>query len=292
MPESVPCNLCGSAERLPKPKIARLLDIREPFGVCRCSRCGLVYLTPRPTVAEYATMYATHPYYSAANAMRGAPRRGFYALRMERLERWRPQRGTMLVIGCLEGGHALEVAQNRGWQVLGIEFSEILATYARERLGVQVEIAKAWDLSGLIGRSFNAIYTHSLEHLPDPRATLRQCHNLLTQDGLLMIEVPNAIRSLKQKLKGAMITLADSKVRRLFCGQVGEEFHPYFFEPGTIKALLRTEKFEMLDLRTYLPRHPVYLSNPRVRWLQELLYAVGGLVERGPSIEIIARPVT
>ena len=43
-------------------------------------------------------------------------------------------------------------------------------------------------------------------------------------------------------------------------------------------------------MRTYLPGHPVYLSNPRARWLQELVYWAGHWVNRGPSIEVIARP--
>jgi SAM-dependent methyltransferase len=292
MPETVPCNLCDSTEVVPEPKKARFLNIREPFGVGRCRRCGLMFLNPRPTVAELGMMYATHPYYSAENARRGEPRRGFYSSRIERLERWRPQRGTMLVIGCLEGGYALEAAQRRGWRVLGVEFSKTLARYAREHLGGDVQVAEAWDLSALAGRQFDAIYTHSLEHFTDPRKTVRQARNLLAKDGFFMLEGANELYSLKNTIKQRVVDLAGYKPRALSYAEVDAEFHTFYFDPRTTRSLLRSEGFEVLELRTYLPRHPVFLANPRLRWLQEFFYAIGGLFERGPSIEVIARPVS
>jgi len=291
MPETVPCNLCGSADGISQPKKARFLDLPEPLGICRCRQCGLTYLNPRPNIPEFAAMYATHPYYSAENATRGKPRRRFYASRMERLERWRPQRGTMLGITCLEGGYALEVAQSRGWRVFAIEFSEILAAHAREQLGVEVEVVEAWDLSSVAGRQFDVIYSQNFEHLPDPRVALRHCRRLLAHEGLLMLDVPNQFYSLKDKIMGVIIDVVGPKIRTLRHREVGQEFHTYYFEPRTIRTLLTSEEFEILEFRTYLPRHPIFLANPRLRWLQELIYAVGGLFDRGPSIELIARPL-
>jgi 2-polyprenyl-3-methyl-5-hydroxy-6-metoxy-1,4-benzoquinol methylase len=234
-------------------------------------------------------MYATHPYFSAGNATRGEPRRHFYASRMVRLERWRPQRGTMLGIGCLEGGYALEVAQSRGWRVSAIEFSPILAAHAREQLGVQVEVVEAWNLSSVARRQFDVIYSHSLEHFPDPKATLRQCRALLPNRGLLMVEAPNTFRSLKSVLQRAVISLAGSKAQRFFFAEVPGEFHLYHFDPRSIRAMLKSEGFEVLQLNTYLPHHPVYHGNPRLGWLQELFYAAGGPFDCGPTIEVIAR---
>jgi SAM-dependent methyltransferase len=292
MPEIVACNLCGILDGVPQPKKTRFLRLPEPFAICCCSHCGLTYLNPRPTIAEFAELYATFPYFSADNATRGEPRRPFYASRMGRLERWRPDRGMMLGIGCLEGGYALEVAQRRGWHVVGIEFSKILAAHARDQLDLEVEVIEAWDLSRLAGRRFDAIYTHSFEHFPDPRRTLQHCRALLRPNGILIVEAPNTFRSLKGKVQEAFINLVGPRAEALFYAEVNAVFHTYHFEPRTIRKLLESEGFEVLELRTYLPRHPVFLANPRLRWLQELLYAVGGLFNRGPTIELIARPVS
>ena len=291
MPETVACNLCGTANGSSQPEKARFLGIPEPLGISCCGRCGFVYLNPRPTIPELAAIYTTHPFYSAENATRGEPWRPFFASRMDRLERWRPQRGTMLGVGCLDGGYALEVAQSRGWSVLGIEFSETLAAHARERLGLEVNVVEAWDLASVAGRRFDVIHSLIFEHLPDARATLGHCRRLLSNQGLLILEVPNTFRSLKNTIRAAVIELAGSKAQRLFYGDAPAEVHSYYFDPGTIRTLLTSEGFEVLELRTYLPRHPVYLANPHLRWLQELIYAVGGMFERGPGIEVIARLV-
>jgi len=197
----------------------------------------------------------------------------------------------MLGIGCLDGGYSLAAAQSRGWRVSAIEFSRIRAAHAREQLGIEVEVVKAWDLSSVAGRQFDVIYSRDFEHLPDPRTALRHCHKLLVHEGLLMLATPNTFHSLKNMIKEPIVNLAGSKATRLSHREFPAEVHYYYFDPRTIRTLLTSEGFEILGFRTYLPRHPTYHANPRLRRLRELLYAVGGLFDRGPSIELIARPV-
>jgi len=290
MPETVPCGLCGDASGVAQPHKARFINTDPPLGVCRCRRCGLLYLNPRLTVDELAELYATHPYYAADNATRGGSRQSFYAAKMARLERWRPQRGTMLAIGCLEGGYALQVAQGRGWQVEAVEASPILAAHARSALNVSVHVARAWDLSHFAGRRFDVIYSHSFEHLLWPRQTLRQCAQLLAADGVLFLEVPQQFFSTMELLKRALFQLGGTR----FDGWIQREprvgFHTYFFTPKTIRALLAAEGFTVLASRTYLPGHPIYLGKGRRRWVQEVMHAAGACVGRGPCIEVVAVP--
>lgn len=288
MPETVFCSLCGSSAAVSESAKARLLNLRGPYAICRCGQCGFRYLNPRPTVDELSEMYATDPYYAADNATRGATRSRFYHARMARLERWRPQRGRMLGIGCLEGGYALEIARARGWQVAAVEFSRILADHARTALGIDVRVSRAWDLSEFLGDRFDVILSHSLEHVPDPGATLAQCRELLTPDGLLLLEVPNQFYSLIDVLKMAVVRLLGARAYRWFHRDLTFEFHTLYFTPKTIRALLEREGFEVLALRTYLRAHPLYLGKGRRRWLQGPIHAVGGLLKRGPCIEVVA----
>ncbi len=234
-------------------------------------------------------MYESNPYYALDNATRGESRQGFYDARFTRVEKLKGAVGKMLAIGCLEGGYALLRAQARGWQVKGMEFSDILAGYACRQLGLDVAVADSWDLGGLGDDKYDLIYSHSLEHVPDARYTIAQSRALLQPDGLLVLEVPNQFYSLKDKLK-RIITALSPGLKGLFHQEVKAEFHTFFFDPRSIRSLLGGEGYEILSFRTYLPNHPVYLYNPRWRWLQESIYAIGGLLERGPCIEVIARP--
>jgi SAM-dependent methyltransferase len=288
MPEAVSCALCGSSASIAEPRKTRLLNLRPPYAICRCGQCGFRYLNPRPTVDELAEMYATDPYYAADNATRGATRSRFYHAKMARLERRRPQRGKLLGIGCLEGGYALAIARARGWRVAAVEFSPILASHARAALGIDVEVARAWDLSPVRGDRFDVIVSQSLEHVPDPGVTLAQCRDLLTPDGLLMLEVPNQFHSLIDVLKMAVVRVGGDGAYRWFHRDLTFEFHTLYFTPRTIRALLTREGFDVLDLRTHLRAHPLYLGKGLRRWLQGAVHAVGGLLNRGPCIEVIA----
>jgi 2-polyprenyl-3-methyl-5-hydroxy-6-metoxy-1,4-benzoquinol methylase len=291
VPERVSCALCGSRAAIAEPRRTQLLNMRPPCAVCRCGQCGFGFLNPRPTVAELAEMYLTDPYYAASNATRGATRTRFYHARMRRLERWRPQRGALLGVGCLEGGYALEVARRRGWEVAAVEFSPILADHARQVLGIDVRMARAWDLAEFSSHHFDAIVSQSLEHVPDPGVTLRQCRELLTPDGLLLLEVPNQFHALVDVLKMAVVRVAGERAYRWFHRDLTFEFHTLYFSPATIRRLLEREGFEVLALRTHLRAHPLYLGRGRRRWIQGPIHALGGLVNRGPCIEVIARPL-
>ena len=289
MPETVPCLICGAADSITQTRKTRFANVPAPLEVARCTACGFEQLNPRLTIEEYARHYVTHPYYQATNATRGATRGRFYNAKIARLERWRPQRGRLLVIGCVDGGYAAAVAQARGWQVEAVEFSPILAAHARG-LGVRTHLSRGWDLSVVEGREFDAVYSHSLEHVPFPRQTVQQCRQLLAADGLLFVEVPNQFGSVVALLKRAVFRVADSTIDRWLIRDDKTEFHTCYFVPKTLDALLERAGFVVLTRRTYLPWHPIYLrKGGAVQWVQESLHALGGVIGRGPCIEIVAR---
>ena len=289
MPETAPCNLCGDPNGVAEPLMTRLLDVPEPLQIRRCGTCSLRRLSPRLTLDELQERYASHWYYSASNAVRGAGRTQFYHAKLARLERWWPQRGKLLGVGCLEGGHLLQIASTRGWEVTGVEFSSILAGYAREQLRLDVRGARGWDLSEFCGAGFDAIVSLMFEHLPDPTHTLRQCRAALRPNGLLFLEVPFQFGSLADLVRLAAVSRNWTTVTSRFQREVVSEFHLSYFAPPTIRRLLGKMEFDVLTLRTYLPWNPVYRGRPLGGWLHEAIYAVGALVGRGPSIEIVAR---
>ena len=288
MPEVTNCNLCGSDESRVNLRLTWFLDLAEPYRVRECPDCGLIFLSPRPTPEELIELYSKEPYFSRANADRGASRTEFYTNRLRRLEQAVPAKGRLLGIGCLEGGYALEIAQDLGWEVTGVESSDVLATHARENLAIDVQTVHSWDLSGLAANRYDAVYTHSFEHFSDPRGMLGQCFRVLKPFGTLMVEVPNQFYSLKDKFRKLAMQALGERRYKLFRRPVPQHFHLYYYNPATIRRMLGMEGFRVNRLRTYIPGHPVYFRNSKGKWLQEGLYAAGGLFNRGPSLEIIA----
>lgn len=90
-------------------------------------------------------------------------------------------------------GQFLAVAKTLGWQGLGIETEAARGEFAREKYGVDVQIA--YYQNGLVGKSPVDLISlnHVLEHLPEPISLLRELlDSNLQKGGLLYLEVPRA----------------------------------------------------------------------------------------------------
>ncbi len=97
--------------------------------------------------------------------------------------------GRLLDIGCWTGSF-LVAAQQRGWDVVGVEPSAWAAGRARER-GVKVHEGELRD-APLEPRLFEAIATCDvLEHLVDPGEAVRRIAELLVPGGVLYLTVPD-----------------------------------------------------------------------------------------------------
>jgi SAM-dependent methyltransferase len=85
----------------------------------------------------------------------------------------------------------LDEFRKRGWETFGTELSEQAAGAAREEFGLNVRAITLEDW-GFEDKFFDVVTLwHVLEHLPDPRETLREVNRILKDDGLLVVSTPN-----------------------------------------------------------------------------------------------------
>ncbi|MEZ0395247.1 MAG: class I SAM-dependent methyltransferase [Anaerolineales bacterium] len=193
MPEEVRlCPLCGYDR-------STLFDRREHLGrlVCNrlCSRCGLIFQSPRMTAAEAEAHYAAE-YRRTIQGREGPTAKDldfqrqraarlvdFLRRKVRRLER-------CLDIGCSSGLLLQRLRETYAAQATGVEPGEAYRAYARE---CGLEVHASLDEVEADGRRFDLIsLIHVLEHLPDPVAYLtRLRERLLAADGWLLVEVPN-----------------------------------------------------------------------------------------------------
>ena len=109
-------------------------------------------------------------------------------------------RGRLLDLGCSAGGN-LAKFQDHGWDVYGIEFSEVAVAQARERFGDRIHHGTL-ETAPFKDGFFDVVYlSHTLEHLFNPVATLVRLRQLLQPEGMVVITVPNA-DSLEARLFG------------------------------------------------------------------------------------------
>ena len=111
----------------------------------------------------------------------------------ETLEKNLPARAAVLDVGCGNGIIASGIGR-KGFRVLGIDVSEKAIEKARELNtlpNVQFEVVSAEQLVSDGKKYQGVICSEVLEHLHHPEKLLRTLYESLTDDGILIVTVPN-----------------------------------------------------------------------------------------------------
>lgn len=196
--EEPSCLLCGSRRRSPVVEAPdHLAGGGGPrFIIVQCAECGLCFTSPRPSSALIGSFYPAgyHSHRtSRTRLLRGWWRSFPFTWRGARGKR-RPMPGAsagrLLDFGC-GGGAFLGEMHRLGWQVLGIDTSEVAVSGARYASGLPV-LAGTLPHPELGDARFDVITMwNSLEHVHAPLEVLREAHRLLEPGGELVVEVPN-----------------------------------------------------------------------------------------------------
>jgi 2-polyprenyl-3-methyl-5-hydroxy-6-metoxy-1,4-benzoquinol methylase len=188
----VSCDLCGADE-------CREVGVGLRFGiearVVVCLQCGLAYQNPRMNDGELAAFYRDtyRGVYSGNNA---EPAQEFIEQQTahgrrvrDRVTPYLSPPATILDVGCGPGGMLLPFRE-AGYSVVGIEPGPY-AQWGRTRLSLDVREApfESADLDDV--RVDAIILSFVLEHVSSPTAILRRAHELLRDEGILYVEVPN-----------------------------------------------------------------------------------------------------
>jgi 2-polyprenyl-3-methyl-5-hydroxy-6-metoxy-1,4-benzoquinol methylase len=98
--------------------------------------------------------------------------------------------GDLLEVG-FGAGAFLQRRKAEGWAVTGLDFDPTAVERVRSQLGLNVHCGSLQD-AAFAERSFDVIaMSHVIEHLPDPRAVLRECFRILRPGGTLVLITPN-----------------------------------------------------------------------------------------------------
>jgi SAM-dependent methyltransferase len=105
------------------------------------------------------------------------------------LLRFKPPPARVLEIGAAHGGFVALLRQ-AGYEATGLELSPAIVDLARRTFDVPMRQGPI-EGQDLAPGSFHVVAMFDvLEHLQDPTATLRRCLELLTADGVLLVQTP------------------------------------------------------------------------------------------------------
>lgn len=167
---------------------------QEDFQIMKCESCGFLLTSPRPADSEIGKYYESEDYISHSNTKKSLFSRAYQLVRNKAVRdkrKWVEQyakKGSILDMGCGTGHFLNECAQN-GWTISGVEVSEVARANAKTEHGIE-PFSSLEEIDA--GTKVDAITLwHVLEHLPDPESYLEKFNDLLNDNGVLLIAVPN-----------------------------------------------------------------------------------------------------
>ena len=250
---SDPCLICGGTsfvpqfssvpapERDPNAEPYRITHSERRFvgAIERCTECGMVALPLDYVPGSYSD--AADPYYLEQEEERIANSHG--------LLEYIPSGGRLLEIGCAVG-FLLRAARERGFDAVGVEMSEWASAYARDELGLDVVTGRLEDVA-FDADSFDVVVMADvIEHLTDPRATLREIRRVLKPGGQLLLLTPDA-GSIVARAAGAR-----------WWGLLDD--HYFYFSRTNLRRFLESEDFVVDTLKSHGRRFPV------LHWISKL----------------------
>jgi SAM-dependent methyltransferase len=182
-----------------------------------------------------------------------------------------PKEGVVLEVGCGNGDN-LHRLKTLGWTVMGMDVDADAIRLARSR-GIDVRFGDLVQVQ-LPASSVDAIILHHvIEHLHNPRETLRECMRVLRPGGRLVVVTPNS-RSLGHRTFG------------YFWVSLDPPRHLILFTLKSLTGLLQEEgwKLERTETTPRGARSCFHLSLELVRRRQPHPYSRPGWVGRVFSI--------
>lgn len=256
------CNLCGASA-------FTVLTHRDRYGfpatASACDRCGLVFLDPVMTATSYSRFY-NGTYRPLVSAYHGRlidartiqdEQREYAADRGDLLARYLDGGGyrTMLDIGGSTGIAASVLAERFGLRATVIDPAPLEAAEA-QALGIETIEGLVEEID-LGQRRFDVvIICQTVDHLLDVAGTLRRVRELLTDRGILFIDI---------------VDFRAAYLRNWSVEEAVKIDHPYYLTESTMAAYLRRSGFDVLGT-DYAPDHlhVSYVARPGAAALDAL----------------------
>ncbi|MBI2611396.1 methyltransferase domain-containing protein [Candidatus Gottesmanbacteria bacterium] len=245
MPE---CNVCKSTNIIEWKKI-------DKYKLLKCNQCLIIQTFPQLSESELEYInnrfYGRQPFTSVAynTSAEFFFKRGikFY----EEIKLLKIKGKKLLDIGSGYGYNQL-VARNNGLITIGIDLSKNAVEFARNIFNLNV-IQESFYAYNFKNSKFSIITMYdSLEHVRNPKETIKKVNKLLSDDGYLILQTPN--------IDSIMYLLTKSKWVWLLL-----PFHFYHFTSASISKILSESGFRIVK---------IYTSDDRQEFIKNILWII------------------
>jgi len=275
------CGVCGQRDSAllfdqPIESIIGIGNIGYHHLINGCTSCGFTYASPilkEELILRYYENMSNYEH-PVSNGIRPVSHQAQIQRQIEIIKSRFDNLfvGKALDIGC-SIPLGLSILQKEGWKVLGLDPSDKCIAVAKQQLNV--EVLKGFFSIDLLMKNSPydlIILSHVLEHLVNPSQILNEISNLLSENGLLYVEVPDHMNI--------------SGVKSYFDFE-----HINYFTSVSLTNLIQQNGFEVDSLRTYQnskeihPNYPVISCTVRKQKTENVFQMINDFEETTKVIQ-------
>ena len=228
----ISCPICQSA-------YSHLLCRKHGMDIIQCRQCKTAFAHDIPDNKTLEALYGQQ-YFKSDEPSIGyrdyarisEQKRLTFTKRLEKIERLCEGR-RLLDVGCATGLF-VDIATSRGWTATGIDVSEFAINEANGHYTGTFMVADLMT-ADFPPHSYDAITMFDvIEHVPQPLEVLSRIADLLSDQGLLIIETPNV---------GGLM----AKMMRQRWPYYRPPEHLFYFSPTSLQVALKKSRFELLS---------------------------------------------
>jgi 2-polyprenyl-3-methyl-5-hydroxy-6-metoxy-1,4-benzoquinol methylase len=260
-----PCCVCGSTQsELYSETTYPEYNYPGTFPLRKCSGCGLLFNSPGLKNEDVFKLYGSNYYFfNRRDSVEFDRIVEMHSLVIKPQENLLKKKKVLEVGGAK--GYLLAVLKTLGWETKGVEISSNAAEYARGKFGLDIFNGTLENYAEKSTEKYPMILgIDVLEHVPDPASFIEAASKLLENEGILVIDTPNAnaenIRLYGKKWSGF------------------NPFHIFIFNEHNIRQLLEKHGFEVLKAFSHsnspAPAPQTSLLKTAIRGAERVLYSL------------------
>ena len=210
---------------------------KEVFELYQDEDLDMLITHPQPGLDVLGKYYESADYISHTDSKRSLFEKAYHFIKgialknkLNLINSLQPNKGRILDIGA-GTGEFLSVAQQNGWQTIGVEPSD-----KAKQIAINKGVSFVETIAQLEDHSFDVITMwHVLEHVPDLNHQLKELKRLLKPTGSLIIAVPN-FKSFDAQYYGKFWAAYDVPI------------HFWHFSKTAIQKLFQKEQMELVKI--------------------------------------------
>ena len=240
--EDIECKVCHNTD----PEQFKLAYQKEDLDVVQCKKCSFVFIPPYYRKQLTYHQYKDESVLDQIRAGNDWVKIQRHKLRFKLIRKYKPK-GKLFDLG-VGWGHFLYTVKILGYETSGIEISEMPYTYAKEDLKLNVQHIDFFDYPEE-KESYDLITMWDvLEHIDDCDRVIDKCSNMLKDEGVIIIQVPQIDSYFAKKYKEKWKMMGLDHVNYFSKKTITNLLGQYGLEVKTIKSSLEIKLFIMYVL--------------------------------------------